>query len=77
MAVVIYKDGVSARVEPKRLQAHINAGWSLSKDGKSKEADKAPECGLAAEYEARFGKKPHHKMKGSTIAEKLAEASDD
>lgn len=29
---------------------------------------------LAAEYEARFGKKPHHKMSAATIAEKLAEA---
>lgn len=26
---------------------------------------------LAAEYEAKFGKKPHHKMKAETIAEKL------
>jgi hypothetical protein len=32
---------------------------------------------LAAEYEAKFGKKPHHKMKADTIREALTNADND
>lgn len=33
MAVVIYKDGEVARVEPRKLQQHLSVGWSLTEDG--------------------------------------------
>lgn len=32
MAVVIYKGGRVARIEPHTLQNHLNAGWSVTKD---------------------------------------------
>lgn len=32
MAVIIYKDGETTKVEPKYLQDHLNVGWSLTKE---------------------------------------------
>ncbi len=51
----------------KRLLA---AGWkSNPADVEAPEAEIDPE--LIAKYEAKFGKKPHHKMKAESIAKAL------
>jgi len=78
MAVVLYKEGEKPiRVEPNRLQAHLQMGYSLSKNFAKKEEDKAEkEAAVDLEqarlaYEDKFGKKPHHKMKLETILEEL------
>ena len=39
--------------------------------------EKDTRADLVAEYEARFGKKPHHKMKADTIREALTNADND
>ena len=43
MAVVLYKDGKTFIVPPDRLQANLDTGWSLTKDGNdAKEKEKIP-----------------------------------
>lgn len=49
----------------------------LDHDGDGKKGGSLPDPereALVARYEAKFGKKPHHKTSSATIAEKLAEA---
>ena len=77
MAVMLYKEGEKPiRVEPNRLQAHLQMGYSLTEDF-SKPEDKAEkEAAVDLEQarlacEDKFGKKPHHKMKLETILEEL------
>jgi len=41
-------------------------------DGDGDEDEKAERAALAVEYEAKFGKAPHHAMKAETIRAKLA-----
>lgn len=36
MAIVVYKDGVSERIEPERLQGALAAGWSLTDPNRPK-----------------------------------------
>lgn len=33
MAVVLYRGDEITRVEPKRLQSHLDNGWALDKEG--------------------------------------------
>ena len=58
----------------------LPAGWAdhpdrctpdADQDGDVDEADERAK--LAAEYEAKFGKAPHHAMKADTIRAKLAD----
>ena len=43
----------------------------------AQDAEQDDRAVLAAEYEAAFGRKPHHKMKAETIREALADANDE
>lgn len=64
--------------QPKLRKAgwvyHINelkeAGNGLRKD-EEEGREEGQEVTIFEEYEARFGKKPHHKMKAETIRQKL------
>lgn len=72
MAVMVYKDGQSARIVHTSLQAHLDAGWGLDENhtsAKKEESIDLEQARLA--YEEKFGEKPHHKMKLETIIEKL------
>lgn len=63
----------------KALSVPVHAAQAESKAKPQPEPEKPADDerdALAAEYEERFGSKPHHKMKAETIREKLAEAEE-
>ena len=73
MSVEVFKNGVSILVEPEDLQNHLDLGYSLT-NGTEAELQKDDEkefLEAVAAYEAKFGEKPHHKMKLATILEKI------
>jgi hypothetical protein len=73
MSVEVFKDGVSFLVEPEHLKGYLDNGYFLEEDPCRLNLNaKIDEMATAsAEYEAKFGEKPHHKMKLETILEKL------
>ena len=81
------KKGWSYSIDAQRGTDHVRE----EKEGRKEEVkvsalDEAIEGGgyapesyranLAEQYEAKFGKKPHHKMKAETIRQKLEESDD-
>jgi hypothetical protein len=75
---------------PNIAKAYEAIGVSVSKPAQAPQAEPEAKAqpepeqpadderdALAAEYEDRFGSKPHHKMKAETIREKLAEADEE
>ncbi len=75
MAVVLYKkDGESIIVPPDRLQANLEAGWSLTKDGDDaeKEEEKIPTTTKEIRQFAKLaGFKDWRTAKIQTLREKL------
>lgn len=76
MAVIVWKDGVSSRVEAHALQRHLAAGYTLENKPVVAPVEKPAEVDVDLEaarqlYTEKFGEKPHHKMKFETILEKL------
>jgi len=61
------KEGRKEEVKVSALDKAIEGG------GYAPESYRA---NLAEQYEAKFGKKPHHKMKAETIRQKLEESDD-
>lgn len=77
MAVCLYKDGEMVLVEPSRLQAHLDAGYSLTKEPVKEEKD--PETPMG-DYERELrdkikslGGKVGGRASIETIEKKLAE----
>lgn len=54
-----------------QIQKHLKAGWKNSPKDVEAKKEEVP-ADLIAAYEAKFGQKPHHKMKADTIAKALA-----
>lgn len=76
MAVIVWKDGVSSRVEAHALQRHLKAGYTLKNEPVVAAVEKPAEIDMDLDqarlaYADKFGEKPHHKMKFETILEKL------
>lgn len=58
MAVWVYKDGEGSLINPLRLQAHLDAGYSLDKESKAKvEAVVIAESGDLSNTEIRAAAK--------------------
>lgn len=57
------KHGKMPVYSPTEIQINQKHGWVLEKAVLS----------LVDQYEAKFGKKPHHRMKNETIRQKLDE----
>lgn len=80
MAVILWKDGNQHRVEALELHAYLKAGYTLTEETHAQSAD-AEEVGTEdgteanidwhAQYEEKFGERPHHRMKLETIIEKV------
>lgn len=70
--------GKTVDVDPKSpgLDRLVKRGVLSKAGGEAKQDANDPEVAereaLAAQYEERFGEKPHHAMKADTIREKLA-----
>jgi len=76
-----FGDGIFGRPAHTYEQSRLVAeGWRLNKSDLSA-APQSPTQGevldsLSFAYQEKFGKKPHHKMKAETIAQKLEQADD-
>lgn len=78
MTTILYKDGVEHRVDPLRVYAHIQNGYTTELTPVAApvatpvEAESDAELEAARElYEEKFGKKPHHKKAFTTIMAEL------
>jgi hypothetical protein len=79
MTTILYKDGVEHRVDPLRVYAHIQNGYTteLTPVAAPVESESYAELEAARElYEEKFGKKPHHKKAFATLMAELEEAND-
>jgi len=82
MAVMMYKTGEDPiAIDHREMIGYESMGWSihenlerlaeLIEDVADKNDDDELRAMAVAEYEVKFGEKPHHRMKLETILEKV------